>query len=260
MVFAYDDERRTWLQGRSADRTAQVTTVLAGDALEVSQGGERLLSYELGQTHLGLVAWCDPGHEVDLEREARRLAVALGAHRDPLVVAPDAATVWAWLPLPSRSAARALMSPVTGVRLAIGDPGSGVDGFRTTHRQALAARAVALGAAENTRAAVTTYAEAGLVSLLRADVADLAAWVQGVLGGLATDDDAHERLRETARALLAHQGSHTAAAAELSVHRNTVLYRVRRAEEARGRPFSDGRLDVEVALLACRLLGRRVLC
>ena len=151
------------------------------------------------------------------------------------------------------------MSPVAGVRLAIGDPGSGVDGFRTTHRQASPPRRRPR-ADESTRAAVTTYAEAGLVSLLRTDVADLAAWVQGVLGGLATDDDAHERLRETARALLAHQGSHTAAAAELSVHRNTVLYRVRRAEEARGRPFSDGRLDVEVALLACRLLGRRVLC
>ncbi len=84
--------------------------------------------------------------------------------------------------------------------------------------------------------------------------------MQGVLGGLATDDEAHARLRETVRVLLAHQGSHTAAAAELSLHRNTVLYRVRRAEESRGRPLDDGRLDLEVALLVCRLLGRRVLC
>ena len=52
IVLAYDDERRTWLQSRTAARTAQVTTVLAGDALEVGQA-ERLLSYELGQTTSG---------------------------------------------------------------------------------------------------------------------------------------------------------------------------------------------------------------
>ncbi|MDN5930280.1 MAG: helix-turn-helix domain-containing protein [Pseudonocardia sp.] len=45
----------------------------------------------------------------------------------------------------------------------------------------------------------------------------------------------------------------------LHLHKNTIQYRIRRAEEARGRPLQDDRLDVEVALLACRLLGSTVL-
>jgi DNA-binding PucR family transcriptional regulator len=45
----------------------------------------------------------------------------------------------------------------------------------------------------------------------------------------------------------------------MHLHKNTIQYRVRKAEEARGRPLADGRLDVEVALLACRLLGSTVL-
>ncbi|MDT7644868.1 MAG: hypothetical protein QOC75_1868, partial [Pseudonocardiales bacterium] len=43
------------------------------------------------------------------------------------------------------------------------------------------------------------------------------------------------------------------------LHKNTVHYRVRKAEEIRGRPLTDGRLDVEVALVACQQLGHRVL-
>ena len=37
------------------------------------------------------------------------------------------------------------------------------------------------------------------------------------------------------------------------------MYRIRRAEEVRGRPLADGRLEVEVALLVADLQGARVL-
>jgi PucR-like helix-turn-helix protein/diguanylate cyclase with GGDEF domain len=262
VVAAHQEERRRWLQTRAAARSAQVTTVLAGDALDPGQA-ERLLGYGLGQTHLALVCWCEPvTHDAldALTREVTRLAAEAGCRREPLVAPADAATLWAWLPLPRAGIdVRAVGLTTPGIRVAVGEPGVGLDGFRASHRQALAARAVALGADERTRTAVTTYAEAGLVALLRTDLGDLAAWVQGVLGDLAVDDEPHERLRETARVLLAHQGSHTAAAAELSLHKNTVQYRQRKAEEARGRPLREGRLDVEVALLVCHLLGPRVL-
>ncbi|GAA4366033.1 PucR family transcriptional regulator [Nocardioides caricicola] len=256
VVQAHAEERRRWLQSRAAARAAEVATVLAGDALEVGQA-ERMLGYELGRAHLGLVGWGDP--EV-LEREVRRIATDLGCVREPLVVPSDAGGVWAWLPLPRDGAdPRSVRTSAAGIRLAVGSPGVGLAGFRATHRQALAARAVAFAADDDARTQVTTYADAGLVALLRTDLGELAGWVREVLGDLALDDEPHERLRESVRVLLAHGGSHTAAAAELLVHRNTVLYRVRRAEEARGRPLEDGRLDVEVALLACHLLGRRVL-
>lgn len=54
-------------------------------------------------------------------------------------------------------------------------------------------------------------------------------------------------------------GSYTEAAARLHLHKNTVHYRVRKAEELRGRPLTDGRLDVEIALLACDHLPGRLI-
>lgn len=55
------------------------------------------------------------------------------------------------------------------------------------------------------------------------------------------------------------QPAYTATAELLFLHRNTAQYRVRRAEEVRGRPLEDGRLELELALLACHWLGRAVL-
>jgi len=63
------------------------------------------------------------------------------------------------------------------------------------------------------------------------------------------------RLRETLRVLLEANGSYLEAAARMHVHKNTVLYRVRKAEELLGRPVTDGRLAIEVALLACDQLA-----
>ena len=43
------------------------------------------------------------------------------------------------------------------------------------------------------------------------------------------------------------------------VHKNTVQYRIRRAEESLGRPVGGSRHDVELALRACHWLGSSVL-
>lgn len=53
--------------------------------------------------------------------------------------------------------------------------------------------------------------------------------------------------------------SYKAAAEELHLHSNSVKYRVNRAVERRGRPITDDRLDVEVALLLCHWFGAAVL-
>jgi DNA-binding PucR family transcriptional regulator len=43
------------------------------------------------------------------------------------------------------------------------------------------------------------------------------------------------------------------------LHKNTVQYRIRKAEESLGRPVGDDRHDVELALQAARWLGSTVL-
>jgi DNA-binding PucR family transcriptional regulator len=54
-------------------------------------------------------------------------------------------------------------------------------------------------------------------------------------------------------------GSYKATAQQLMLHKNTVQYRVRKAEESLGRPVGDDRHDVQLALQASHWLGSYVL-
>jgi len=76
---------------------------------------------------------------------------------------------------------------------------------------------------------------------------------------LADDDPQSARHRETLRVFLSEKGSFKATAEKLTLHKNTVQYRVRRAEEVLGSPVDENRLQIELALLACRWLGAAVL-
>ncbi|WP_228709199.1 PucR family transcriptional regulator [Amycolatopsis keratiniphila] len=264
VVEAYQLERDTWLRDRNANRLAKVRAVLSGKAVESGEI-EKAIGYVLADRHVGAVLWCGP--DVDegarlssLERHAGLLATAAGG-RAPLVVAPDASTVWAWFPAPIDPdvVTRVLNGSPEPVRVALGDPASGLDGFRGTHQQALQAQAVALMAGDGLSRSVTTAAQLGPLALVAADTAAVATWVRTVLGALADDDEQHRRMRETVWAYLSSGSSLMLASQELHLHKNTIQYRLRKAEQARGRPLAEGRIDVEVALLACRLLGPAVL-
>ena len=87
----------------------------------------------------------------------------------------------------------------------------------------------------------------------------LRAWVLSTLAGLATDDEHHARLRDTLLVFLQTGGSYKATAERLMLHKNTVQYRIRKAEESLGRPVGENRHDVELALRASHWLGSSVL-
>jgi DNA-binding PucR family transcriptional regulator len=65
-------------------------------------------------------------------------------------------------------------------------------------------------------------------------------------------------LRETVLAWLAEGGNARRAAERLHAHKNTVLYRLQRAQQLIGRPLDEGRGDLELALNALRWLGPRL--
>jgi hypothetical protein len=262
---AYEQERDTWMRNQVAVRWARVTSLLGSNSVDVDDA-ETTLGYAMRQAHLGAVVWSESGSDVPdplsrLERVVRRLAEYLGCRKAPLFVASDESTVWAWLPQPRVPIVMdfAGLRVGEGVSVALGQVASGVDGFRLTHRQALQAHAVALAARAKDRATVTTSAQVGPIAMMCADIGALRVWVQGVLGDLAIDDQDNRRLRETLWDFLSAQGSYTAVAERSALHRNTVRYRVRKAEELLGHGLESGRLDIEVALLACRWLGTTVL-
>ena len=93
-----------------------------------------------------------------------------------------------------------------------------------------------------------------MAALLADDISEARDWVADALGDLAGDDENDARLRETLRVFLRCGSSYKLAAEELTLHFNTVRYRVGRAIARRGRPIDDDRLDVEVALLLCQLV------
>jgi sugar diacid utilization regulator len=81
------------------------------------------------------------------------------------------------------------------IRVAVGAPGYGLDGFRQTHVQAERTQDLALAAKPGAR--VTTFADVGTIALICADVDAARNWVWGTLADLAFDDEPHARLRNT---------------------------------------------------------------
>jgi PucR C-terminal helix-turn-helix domain len=81
----------------------------------------------------------------------------------------------------------------------------------------------------------------------------------GDVAPLADDDDHNARLRDTVRVSLQEVASFEATAERLILHKNSVQYRVGKAEEALGRPIDEHRLQVELALLASQWPGATVL-
>ena len=141
---------------------------------------------------------------------------------------------------------------------AFGDVAKDLAGFCLTHEQAVAAQAVALAAGSASPRAVV-FGEVAPVAMMLGSTDLLRAWVLSTLAGLAVDDEHHARLRETLLVFLQAGGSHKTTVEQLMLHKNTVQYRVRRAEESLGRPVGDDRHDVELALQASHWLGVSVL-
>jgi DNA-binding PucR family transcriptional regulator len=144
------------------------------------------------------------------------------------------------------------------IHFAFGDAAKDTAGFRLTHEQAVAAQAVAIAGGSPVPWAVT-FGEVAPVAMMLGSAVLLRAWVLSTLAGLAVDDEHHARLRETLLVFLDSGGSYKTAAERLMLHKNTVQYRIRKAQDSLGRPVGDSRHDVELALRASRWLGSAVL-
>ena len=144
------------------------------------------------------------------------------------------------------------------IHFAFGAPAKGTMGFRLTHQQAIAAQAVALTAGRPAPRAVA-FNQVAPVAMMLGSAELLRAWVLSTLADLATDDEHHARLRDTLLIFLRSGGSYKTTAEQLVLHKNTIQYRIRKAEESLGRPVGDNRQDVELALQACHWLGAAVL-
>lgn len=257
-------EQRRWSSVAGNVASAMVHRILSGE-----EPAERLAAQTglvLKQQHVGLVLWAEAEGRNDplrdLEAIGRALCTAVGTG-PPLFCAIDLVTAWLWVPRGRNaeplepSEVVDVLAALPGARAAIGLPAVGVAGFRRTHRQAQAAREIALAGDDR----VVAYGDPGvaLVSMLARDLPDLREWVPDVLGALAVDSESNQRLRETLLAFLESGGSTKLTAERMHLHRNTVRYRLDRSVELLGRDLDTARIDLEVALRCVQRLGRPVL-
>jgi PucR C-terminal helix-turn-helix domain/GGDEF-like domain len=267
LLIAYEAEKESWLRNLSAARAARVRTLLSGKQVD-KDFAEAILGYRLRQHHIGAVVWitgaAGSGTLGWLEQATAEAAVQAGCGGRPIFIPQDESSAWAWFPLgaghsfPAQAATTGIAGGSAGLRFAFGAPAPGVAGFRRTHQQALSAHAVALAAGPSGQL-VTSFSEVAPVALMAGSIDLLQAWVIETLGALADDDDHTARLRSTLGVFLHENGSYKATAERLSLHKNTVQYRIRKAEESLGRSVGEDRLHLELALLASEWLGPAVL-
>jgi hypothetical protein len=258
-----DRERVRWMGGALARRTRIVRSVLEGEEPDAA-AASRALGYDIDRWVLAAVLWDamgeDPGaREPGLEAQAAAMARAAGIAR-PFTLASGEASMWVWIATPAPPDLDAIAAALgeslaDGQGAALGTPALGLEGFCSGHHEALHARRIAeLG----DRAGVVRYDEVELVSLASGDVDRLARFVQRTLGPLTADDETTARLRETLLAWLAEGGNARRAAVRLHAHKNTVLYRLQRAQLLLGRPLDEDRGALELAIRSVHRLGDRV--
>jgi hypothetical protein len=214
----------------------RVERLLAGEVVAADP-----LEYPLDEWHIGLVV-----EGVEVRNLLRDLARQVD--RRLLAVEPRTGIRWAWLGGRTRievdDVARAIRSWSTGAKVALGEPGFGVTGWRLSHQQALGV----LSLAEGQPVALARYAEMGVLASIRKDRVLFDSLRKLYLEPLSDDKEGENVLEDTLRAYFAAECSISSAASALKVHRQTVTSRLRTVEERLGRPISECSLELNLAL------------
>ncbi|MGE4426527.1 MAG: PucR family transcriptional regulator [Solirubrobacteraceae bacterium] len=256
VVDEYRAERERRSRSAEARRAAVVRDLIEGQAIAVGSA-TTVLGRDPRGTHVGVVAVSGPGGDAAtaagrLERDVIRIAAALGDER-PLLVPVGHRRLWAWATPrgddPLDRALTAASGRGDGAVVALGEPAAGLEGFRLTHREALAGLRVAGVEDEVYGRSIVRWRDVALAGLLGADAELAAPFATRELGELGGDDDASARLRTTLLVYLA-EGAHVRRTAErLGLHTNTVGNRLRQCEATLGRPIGERRAALHAALL-----------
>jgi len=251
LVEDYELERARWIRGAAAARAELVGAILERRPIDARAATDKL-RYDVTRRHVALILWSDQREDTQaagsLETEAIQLGAALGGG-PVLTVAIGERVLWAWTwgeqLVDDAGATSHRMG--AGVRAAIGNCGDGLAGIADSHEQARIARRLA-ELREVRSGTVVAYRTGGLTALLVADPAEAVRFAEAELGDLVAGTDAAARLRATLRAYLEENLSPARASRRLGIHQNTVVYRVKRAEELLGHEIEPRRLHLEIAL------------
>lgn len=248
LIETYEHERLLLARDEEWFRRRLVRNLLQEPGGAIDAGS---LNYDFAGPHISLVAWGSDAQRVPAAIQGR-------AGLPLLSVAGTPTTTWAWLGVSDLdrdgAAVREALEDNPGARLAVGEPATGIEGFRLSHRQAWGAYRIA----RDTEADLTWYADVALLVLTLQDQDAARQFVLNELGPFASDEPRSKLLRETLSVYFRCGHNGAAAAAALGIHDRTVLYRIRTIEEGLGRSVTARREELALALrLAPVLLQRR---
>jgi len=250
LVLIYFTEREAVFQGAFARRNETIQSILRGDSIPVDTAAKDL-GHPIRAQQTCLVLWFDDAaadaSPTDLEAIAQAIAREVTAPR-PLTLAAGRRELWAWLATRQAPDLAGLTAIVEryGARAAIGGPSPGVNGFRTSHREAVDAQRLVLRGGSTS--VVTAYADVELACLMSEQTNAAHHLIERELGKLAEPDPALDVVRATLSHYLRNGSNIVLTASELFVHRNTVRYRLDQAEQLVGHPLTERRTEMDVAL------------
>ncbi|MBS1690800.1 MAG: PucR family transcriptional regulator [Actinobacteria bacterium] len=248
-------ERDELTRGSHAERRETVSLILDGAPIS-RQRAESRLGYALNRPHTAAVIWGDTSGSGlgDVDRAAEAFGRCAGSGR-PLSILASTASRWVWVPgaegVDGDQLVRAI-DDIPAVRVAVGPTATGVDGFRRSHLDAVTAQRML--ARLGSRQRVAFFGDIHLVALLTQDPERADEFITRVLGEFEFADDV---LQDTVRTFVMAQCNASRAAADLYLHRNTLLRRLARANELLPRPLSQTSVEVAVALEAAHWRGPR---
>ncbi|MFJ9782859.1 PucR family transcriptional regulator [Amycolatopsis sp. NPDC101161] len=231
--------------GNADAEAISLIQMIAGGAPVSEDFAEGRLRYRMARWHVGLVLWVDDPRQHHVLDEAIAAVRSAAAGRNTLVARASATSRWIWLSGADPADLPRVEEVVAEeVSVAVGRPGRGLDGFRSSHQDALSAQAlvIRLGSARR----FTAYADVELIDALTKDRASARRFVGNTLGPLA---DADPELRRTLLTYVQCGFNTTRAAASLYAHRNTVERRVSRANELAVVKVEDNPTHLAAALL-----------
>lgn len=258
LIEAYVAERHRLQEGAAARRAEQIESLLGSSPPAEDLSGS--LGHALNQWQTAYVVWSADAESLTSDatpQVATAVAEALGAP-PPLSMVAGSRELYCWAATPSRpdlSGLAALEPILGGLRVAVGLPGKGVPGFRASHAEARAAQRLALSAVP--ASPLVRYDDVELLCLVSGQDTLMRRMVAREIGPLGDPDKNLALVRETVLAFLTTLNVE-AAAERLFVHKNTVRYRIAKAEELLGHPLSERSTQVELALRWAALFGSPV--
>jgi hypothetical protein len=232
----YQDEVGKLATSPESAQIRQIRELLEGERVDTTQ-----FNYDFGGFHIGLVA-----RGPDSATAIRGLAQALDCV--PLIVDPPDSPLWAWLGRrapPDISRVEKLISKrwPSKSSIAIGEIGGNLAGWRLSHHQAKAG--FVLNAKRNS--CFFRYGDDPLLATLISNPLLAESFRQMYISPLMAVSDG-AKFRETLRAFFAANRNRASAAVVLGVKRQTVAYRLKRAEKVIGYTVAERAAEIGVAL------------